>query len=442
MNEPLDESAHLKIDNHPVYYVYTKDELERTIEGCITKTVLPLLAHANLDNGIITIQHRNDSKGEETSMPSTHRETYTYIDETGIPHTVRLQGCSKADTDRRFQQFLFGQKEKKESPILRDFVNNVFRPSFIAPLSESTKANYEMYLKLNILPFMGDMRMGDVTVATIQQFYDWMATGASHGRKKNINRRTIERVSGFASRIFSVAQEMKLIDDTPFKMKLLRNSGEQAGHHKALPDDEVLRVKLAIPTLQDERQRLYMGLLAYTGMRREEILGLRWECINLQEGYGLIKTVVIYPGRKQTVVKDRPKTNASQRTFLIPKPLMDLLLPCAKPSGFVIHGKSQDEPVSCATAQRTYTKAFEALGIKGYDNHDWRATFGTQLKEAGMTSAQVADLMGHADTRMVENTYARTRHEGVMKHKYALEALNAQCAVDTFGTPKTAPQPV
>lgn len=79
--------------------------------------------------------------------------------------------------------------------------------------------------------------------------------------------------------------------------------------------------------------------------------------------------------------------------------------------------------------QFRYRKAFEFLGLKGkYNNHDWRATFGTQLKESGMSSATVADLMGHADTRMVETTYARTRHEGVMKQRNMLELLNADYA--------------
>lgn len=86
-------------------------------------------------------------------------------------------------------------------------------------------------------------------------------------------------------------------------------------------------------------------------------------------------------------------------------------------------------PASYSTAQRTYHKAFEFLGLKGkYNNHDWRTTFGTQLKESGMSSATVADLMGHADTRMVETTYARTRHEGVMKQRNMLELLNADYA--------------
>jgi integrase len=88
--------------------------------------------------------------------------------------------------------------------------------------------------------------------------------------------------------------------------------------------------------------------------------------------------------------------------------------------------KDKYKPLSLSTFQRTYRVAFKKLGIQGYDNHDWRATYGTQLKEAGMTSAQVADMLGHADTRMVETVYARCRREGVLKHKDALEKLNQQ----------------
>ena len=70
-------------------------------------------------------------------------------------------------------------------------------------------------------------------------------------------------------------------------------------------------------------------------------------------------------------------------------------------------------------------RAFKKLGIKGYSPYDFRTTFATQAKESGQTSAQVADLLGHKDTRMVETVYARTRHEGVMKQLEAVEAINA-----------------
>jgi len=57
--------------------------------------------------------------------------------------------------------------------------------------------------------------------------------------------------------------------------------------------------------------------------------------------------------------------------------------------------------------------------------YDFRTTFATRAKESGQTSAQVADLLGHKDTRMVERIYARTRHQSVMKQLEAIERLNS-----------------
>ena len=128
----------------------------------------------------------------------------------------------------------------------------------------------------------------------------------------------------------------------------------------------------------------------------------------------------------------------SVRDFILPEALIEILRPLQQPSGFVIHGKDPETPAPFSTLRRIFQGAFKELGIFGkYDNHDWRATFGTQLKDSGLTSAQIADLLGHADTRMVETTYAPTRHESIMRHEMLLNALNPY-ARDSSETPKNA----
>lgn len=112
--------------------------------------------------------------------------------------------------------------KKSSAPTVREFIENIYKPTYFPTLKPKTEENYEQYLKLNILPFLGDKQLDEVDVSTIQQFYNWMATAADHGRKKNINAKSIERVSGLTSRIFRVAQEMGKIKDTPFKKTLLK----------------------------------------------------------------------------------------------------------------------------------------------------------------------------------------------------------------------------
>lgn len=364
-------------------------------------------------------------------MASKIRRTYTYTDLDGRDKTVVINGNSPKETDKKFQAFLAekqgmaGKSSETALLTLAQFIEAIYVPHFMSGLEETTKANYHRYIRLYILPYLGEMSLRAINVAHIQSFYDWMAKASENGRQCDLTRSTIDRVAGLTSRMFRVAREMKLIEDTPFKRTLLRNNGKNSGHHKALPDEEVARIKREIPLLKDERQRLYMGLLVYTGMRREEVLGLGWENVHLEDGYGEVRRVVTYPNNARTVIKDRTKTTTSERTFIIPGPLKELLLPYERSSGYVIYGEQPDCPICCSTMQRTYRAAFKKLGILGkYNNHDWRSTFGTQLKERGMSSAIVADLLGHADTRMVETTYARTRHEGILKQRSAVEALN------------------
>ena len=65
-----------------------------------------------------------------------------------------------------------------------------------------------------------------------------------------------------------------------------------------------------------------------------------------------------------------------------------------------------DKPWCYSHKTQVSKRAMAHLHLEGYSDADFRTTFGTQMKEYGKTSAEVADLMGHADTRMVERVYA------------------------------------
>ena len=402
---------------------YNKEQVGAIVAAAIS-AVLQSASTQNLDNDIVydnnsfSIQQHEG----ETNMPSMHCETYTYLSNTNDIRTIKLYGISKSDTDKKFQTFLM-TKDTSQTPTLREFTEETYYPGFIANLANNTIANYNVYLNNYIYPFLGNMKMNMITVSTIQQFYDYLASGNSHGLRNNINKRSIERISGLCSRIFKVALEMNVVSSTPFKHTLLRNHGVSAGHHKVIPDNIAQTVRSNIKTLPNACQRLYTGLLCYTGLRREEILGMRWEYLHLKEKYGEVHNVVVYPGNNKPVVKDTPKTVSSERIFILPDSLIEILEPEQHKRGYVIHGDTTEDLLPYSTMQRMYRNAFEHLGISEYNNHDWRTTYATELKESGMSSAQVADLLGHADTRMVETVYARARKDGILKHKNTIDCI-------------------
>ena len=240
-------------------------------------------------------------------MASQYRESYLYYAGNNEVKSIRIYGTNKKDADEKFKAFLLEYNANHhETMLFRDFVNEQYRPTFLPKLSPTTQASYNLYLNNYMLPYIGDKEIGNITVEDIQQLFDTLAKPDPERNRKALVHMSIERVSGLGRRLFRIAKEMKLIDDTPFKMTLLSIEAEESGHHKALPDEVVDRVKKAIPELADPRQRLYMGLLVYTGMRVEEIAGMRWENLHLNRHFGEVRRVVIYPDRKLPIIRDAP----------------------------------------------------------------------------------------------------------------------------------------
>ena len=180
---------------------------------------------------------------------------------------------------------------------MKSFIKRVYYPVFIEGLAPTTVENYRQMISLNIVPFMGDKKINEVNVAMVQQFYNWMASAEQHGRQKNLNEKSIARIGGLASRIFRVAKDVGLIKESPFKSTLISIRAEKAGHHKPLLDSEVERIKKEIPLLENRDEKIFMAFLVYTGMRPEEIRGIRWEDIHLDLNWHLTK-------RKRIVLHD------------------------------------------------------------------------------------------------------------------------------------------
>ena len=383
------------------------------------------LGSMNLDN---RMQEPDASPCEgDTDMASKFRATYTYTDAQGKQHTIRLNGQSKQDTDLQFQEFL-GQPAlpaKKTVKTLRQFVLEDYRPTFTTNLCPTTLKSYTMFEENYIFPNIGDKPLDTITVKDIQALMDWLAYGKKNGLQKNIVAGTIDRVKGHLSTIFEIAKEMGLISETPVKNKLLKNNGEDSSHHKAMLPAEYADVRKKALALSNPRHQLYACLLAYTGMRIEEILGLKWELVNLDGGYCYVQEVVTYPDKSLPYIDPNPKTESSARTVILPPPVVDVFRKHAKPSGFVLSaGRNAQEAMPYVTYQRMYRETFRELGIHGkYTNHDFRASYATWLKESGVEISSAADLMGHKDTRMMSRVYAPTRHESIIAHQNLINSL-------------------
>jgi len=129
-----------------------------------------------------------------------------------------------------------------------------------------------------------------------------------------------------------------------------------------------------------------------TGMRRDEVLFLKWEWVNLQEGF------ITLPHTHSKSKKSRKvPVNTVVRGILI-----EASIGSGRPVEGAVFQVSPTEHGARTWLQREFKEACKKAGIEGIRFHDLRHTAATRLVEAGIPLHAVAELLGHSSIRMTE----------------------------------------
>ena len=147
-----------------------------------------------------------------------------------------------------------------------------------------------------------------------------------------------------------------------------------------------------------------MALPAYTSMRREELLGLRWENVDMENPLIHICEAVTYP-KSKPVVKGT-KTESSVRNIPIADALYEVLKPLAQASGYVLPGRG-GKPVSEPTFRRLWKSIGEHIELYGATPINFRTTFATMAVASGVDIRTTQSLMGHSTPEMTLSVYTR-----------------------------------
>ncbi len=139
-------------------------------------------------------------------------------------------------------------------------------------------------------------------------------------------------------------------------------------------------------------------LALHGGLRRGEILSLKWQNIDLS---------------RRIIILEKTKTN-EQRIIPLNDTLLRVLenLPRKDDSDFVF-AQLSGNMISVA-----FKKACKKAGISNFRFHDLRHTFASYLSMAGFNQRTIQDLLGHRDPRMS----SRYTH---LSHNYLSQAVKA-----------------
>ena len=305
-----------------------------------------------------------------------------------------------------------------------------------AHIRQTTLIDYTSKVKLHVIAPLGHMRMADVTKDDIQ-----LALVPVSKKSTSVYKSVVILYKC----IFKAAKDSRVIDENPTVFLTAKGGGVPQTDKIPLTDEQVEILLDAVKGLQTY---VFVMLGLYAGLRREEILGLKWDSVylNKKAPYLTVRRAWHTEGNKP-VILDELKTKAAHRDI----PLPDRLVECLKgwkaqsKSEYVI-SNSDGGPLSYtqfkrlwqfiitrSTKERFYYKYENGkrvkhtikpvLGEKAAHNgkvvytidfdvtpHQLRHTYITNLIAASVDPKTVQYLAGHESSKITMDIYAKVKY--------------------------------
>lgn len=304
-----------------------------------------------------------------------------------------------------------------------------------ATISASTLKNYSNTVNKYIVAPLGNMYLSEVTTDDLLLALAPVA---------NMTERMYDQVNMLLKCIFSSAENNHLIDYNP-AVKVPASGGKPSKKKEVLTDEQA---KVLMDAIRGLPPYVFIMIGLYSGLRREEILALQWDCVFLDEPTPYISVRRAWRTPKgKAEISTVLKSKAAKRDIPIPKCLVNCLrdVKANSKSDFVI-ANSNGEPLSESQfrnlwnyvdtrteKERPYYRYVNGRPIKcaldlplgshpknnhsivrsiNFDvtPHQLRHTYITNLLYAGVDPKTVQYLAGHENSKTTMDIYAQIKY--------------------------------
>ena len=152
-----------------------------------------------------------------------------------------------------------------------------------------------------------------------------------------------------------------------------------------------------------------IAVLIATGLRRSELLALRWTDFNAAAGTLIVCGKVVRQHGKGLVRIDETKTDAGRRTVPLPAFAVAVLTERRKRPFIgeqsVIFASSTGTLRDPDNFLRQWRITRGELGVPDVSTHSFRKTVATLIDDAGLSARIGADHLGHAQVSMTQDRY-------------------------------------
>ena len=335
-------------------------------------------------------------------------------------------------TGKQVQKSVYGstQKEvlKKLQEIQTDMERGVFlepnritlgqwlevwRKEYLGGIKPNSQYDYTAQIRNHIAPALGAVRLQKLTPHQVQGFYNALQ------REKNLAPKTVKNVHGVLHSALKQAQRLGYIQKNPADNINLPRVERPA--IQPMPED-VLPVFLK--AVQGHKFEAVFVVTVFTGMRKGEVLGLVWDCIDFERGTVCIRQQLLKKRGENAFMLASLK-NDRPRTITPAQDIMAIL------RGERIRQKRNQLQAGAAwsnpdnlvftnplgrhllpnTVFYNFKRIAAALGLPDLRFHDLRHTYAVNALRGGDDVKTVQDNLGHHTAAFTLDTYGHVTEQ-------------------------------
>ena len=268
-------------------------------------------------------------------------------------------------------------------------------------LSQTTIYGYRNILKNHITPYFKKKSIQDITPKDIQDYITAKANTA-------ISLQSIKKHVALLYSVFQNAYRGRIIDENPIDR--LERIKAPSSKMECMNAQEISSL---CSNLVGTQLEVPVKLAAYLGLRRGEVLGLKWEHVDFDNATIRICNTRTEAGH--TVIEKQPKTERSNRQLQLTPELVDFLKRqqqkqasisrwTNEPQDYVVtmdNGKAFDPNY----LSEAFHKHLVKNDYKPIRFHDLRHSFASIANNAGTSLRDISEAMGHSNISTTSDIY-------------------------------------
>jgi integrase len=301
----------------------------------------------------------------------------------------------------------------RAAPTVGDLIER-FEAEHLPRLRSSSRQKYREQIRKYVRPILGThTKISEIGFADIDRMHRRVTeVGGPYAAN---------RTHSVVTKMFSMAIRWSWVTVNPAKGV---EHNPEVKRKRYLSADELARLIQALAEHPNQQSANIIRILMMTGARKSEVLGMRWDQLDLSTGIWTKLASATKQKADHTVPLSAP----------VRMLLNELYAACIKPGEFVFANARKDGPR--LNIQTNWEKLCKAAGIEGLRIHDLRHSFASQLASGGASLPLIGALLGHSNP----NTTARYAHLFLDPLRAATERVGA--TIDAAGKPVVEPIPI